>query len=412
MIKKLPILINHLKNRYNDPLYENSFFILLTGIISSAFGFVFWILAGKTYNPIYVGISTALLSSITIISVISLLGLDQSIIRFFPERNQSKVFGTSLIIVTLSTLACCTVFILGLTIWAPKLNLIKDNLFIFLIIAITNSLTLIASSAFMAIKKSKYYFLQNVISGSKIFLLFPFIIFGALGIFYSYSIATIFAFVFSIILLYKFNIHPTNVDKEFLSDSLHFSAGNYSLSILMIIPTQILPILILSLLGAAETAYFYISFTIASILFLIPGAFGTSLFVQGSHGEPMKKNTIKSILAIYTILLPSAAILYFFAGFFLGLIGKSYLNALELFRLLVISTLFSPFPQIYFSIKKVQKDIKKIILVAIPNFSFTIILSYLLLIKYGLIGVGYAFLITNVIMTFIVVLLAKIENWI
>ena len=91
--KKYKKIKGHLK----DPLYKNSFFILLTMVISGLFGFIFWIIAAKFYSQEEVGISTALISAVTLISILSYLGLDQSIIRFFPEGNKLKILTTSTI---------------------------------------------------------------------------------------------------------------------------------------------------------------------------------------------------------------------------------------------------------------------------------------------------------------------------
>ena len=53
----------------------------------------------------------------------------------------------------------------------------------------------------------------------------------------------------------------------------------------MAAPNLILPIMVLNVLGAEQAAYYYIAYAIAALLFMIPGAISTSLFVEGSHGE-------------------------------------------------------------------------------------------------------------------------------
>ena len=81
-----------------DPLYKNSFFILLTPIVGAGFGFIFWTLAAKLYLAQDVGIATALISSLKLLALLSRFGLDLSIIRFFPEYDKNKVFSASTII--------------------------------------------------------------------------------------------------------------------------------------------------------------------------------------------------------------------------------------------------------------------------------------------------------------------------
>ncbi|MFX0206840.1 MAG: oligosaccharide flippase family protein, partial [Candidatus Hodarchaeota archaeon] len=92
--------ISQFKKHVRDPLYKNSFLIMLTSISNAAFGLIFWIIAAKIYSKEDVGIATALISSLGLLVLLSRFGFDQSIIRFFPEGDKSKIFSTSAIIMT------------------------------------------------------------------------------------------------------------------------------------------------------------------------------------------------------------------------------------------------------------------------------------------------------------------------
>jgi hypothetical protein len=43
----IPKSRNELRPHLNDPLFKNSFFIMLTSVSSAGFGFIFWMLAAK-----------------------------------------------------------------------------------------------------------------------------------------------------------------------------------------------------------------------------------------------------------------------------------------------------------------------------------------------------------------------------
>lgn len=408
-------MFHKLKETYKstkNPLYVNSFYIMLTLAASSVIGFVFWIIAAKSYSPASVGISTALISSLTLISMISMLGFDQSIIRFFPDRDKGKIFSTAAIITILATTIFCVIYIVGIDLWAPSLSLIKNNALLFYIFLMANVLTVLAGNAFLALRKAKYYFLQNLITGARLILLFPFVIFGSLGIFSSYGASFVIAFIFSMLILFMLGIKPKKFDKTFLKDSFHFSMGNYTFGILTAVPSQILAIIILNVLGAEQTAYYYIAFTIASILFIIPFAFSTSLFVEGSHGEPLRKNILRSIKSIFSLLIPLALILYFLGSFILNLIGTNYINALGIFNLMIVSSIFMVPYHIFISIKKVQKDMKSLIFIGALLTTLAIGLSYVLMLIYGLMGVGYGWIITYIFISIVVVIIALKEKWI
>ena len=150
--------------------------------------------------------------------------------------------------------------------------------------------------------------------------------------------------------------------------------------------------MVLNVLGAEETAHYYIAFAITSLLFMIPSALSTSLFVEGSHGEGLKKGTLKALRAIFLLMIPAAFILYFGGEWLLGLIGKDYAaSVLELLRILVISSFFMAVSSIFMTIKKVQKDVLGLILLSGLIFGLLIGLGYVFMLAYGVTGIGYAY---------------------
>lgn len=376
----------------HDSLYKNSFFIMLTSISNAGFGFFFWMLAAKLYPKEDVGIATALISSMALLVMLSRFGLDQSIIRFFPECDKSRVFSTSVIITTLSAVLFGIIFLAGIDIWSPELGMLKEHLFLYLTFLAVNSIATLTGVSFLALRKGEYYFLQSLLVGSRVLLLFPLVFFGALGIFSSAGISFTLASLLSAFFLFRFGIKPSGMDREFLNDSLHFSAGNYIAGLLMTAPNQILPIMVLNVIGAEEAAHYYIAFAIASILFMIPGAFSTSLFIEGSHGESLKRGTLKSLSAMLSLLTPAVMLLYLYGDILLGIIGKSYVEGFELLRIFALSSFFVAICRVYFSIKKVQKDVKGLVFLSALIFVLITGLSYVFMLEFGIVGIGYAWM--------------------
>jgi len=408
----LPKNQKELKGYFKDPLYKNSFFIMLTSISNAGFGFIFWMLAAKLYPKEDVGIATALISSMALLVLLSRFGLDQSIIRFFPERDKGSVFGTSAIITTFFAVLFGIIFIAGIDLWSPQLDIVRKYALLYLVFLAANSVISLTGVSFIGIRRAEYYFFQSLLVGSRVIFLFPLVFLGALGIFSSVGISFIIASIFSAFFLFRFGIKPSGMDRKFLNDSLHFSAGNYIAGLLMTAPNLILPIMVLNILGAEETAHYYIAYAIASLLFMIPGAFSTSLFVEGSHGEALKKNTLKALSAIASLLAPAVIILYLFGGLLLGIIGKSYVEGFDLLRIFALSSFFVAICQLYFSIKKVQKDIKGLILLSALIFVLIIGLSYVFMLEFGIIGVGYAWMAGYGLSSLVVGGMVKRERWV
>ena len=405
-------MIKKLFHQINDPLYKSSLYLMLSSITAAGFGFIFWIIAARLYPPEDVGIATALISSVSLLVLLSRLGFDQSIIRFFPERNKNKVFSTSLIITTVFVILLGIIFILGIQIWSPNLAIITSIPIIYLIFLVFSSIFSLTGIAFVALRKAKFYFLQNLLNCSRIIFLFPLVFLGAIGIFSSVGISVIITSLLPLYFLYRFKIRLSGIDVEYLKESFNFSIGNYFSGFFLTAPNMILPIMVFNLLGAEKAAYYYISYAITSLLFLIPAAFGMSLFVEGSHGESLKRISKKSIIAIFFILVPAVFFVFFFGDYLLMLLGKSYIQGFDLLRIMIFSSIFFSIVQMYISIKKAQKDIQKLIIVSGLNFILILGLSYGWLLSYGLVGMGYAWIIAYGLTTIIIGGLIKLEKWI
>ena len=248
----LPSNLKELKANLRDPLYRNSFYILFTMVIGAVAGFIFWIISAKLYSQQEVGINTALISAVNLLAILSFLGLDQSIIRFFPNRNKFMVLTTSSIVILISAIIFGVIFILGIDLWAPDLALIKDNMFAFLISLVSFALITPATNAFLALRKSKYYVYQTLFMNLRVLLvILPFL--GSLGIFLSFGISSVIAVVYSFLRVFKIisetdDVKNVKIDKNYLKESFIFSAGNYLFMLFTTSPIYLLPILVLNIL--------------------------------------------------------------------------------------------------------------------------------------------------------------------
>ena len=388
-------LISHLR----DPLLKNSIFIMLTSVSGAGFGFIFWMLAAKLYSPKDVGTATALISSMALLVLISRFGLDSSIIRFFPTNNKSRIFNTSVIITTFFAVLFGVIFIIGVDTFSPELHILKIpfNAASYLIFLATSSIIALSTASFIAIRKAGFQFLQSIVVGSRILFLIPLMTLGAIDIFGAVGISFIFAFLLALFLLAKSGIRlGFTFDHEFLNESLHFSVGNYLAGMFTMGPTLILPILVMNTLGAENAAYYYIAYSISALLFMIPNSISMSLFVEGSHGEALKKSVIKSLVAIFSILLPAIIILYVIGGKVLGVVGADYAtNGLELLRMMVVANIFVSINFVYFSIMRIQEDMCGLVLLSGFVFVLLIGLSYIFMLMFGIVGVGYAWMVSS-----------------
>lgn len=413
MAVALPKNFSEIRQHLKEPLIRNSFFIMASSFVAAGFGFFFWMIAARLYSQADVGIATALMSSMGLLILISRLGLDQSVIRFFPQRDKNKVLGTAIIVPTAVALGAGLVFIAVVDTVSPELTVVRTIAPLYLAFLGAYSVTWVLEGAFNALRKSEYYFVLNLLYGSRILFLLPLVFLGAMGIFSSFGFSFVLGLILALILLARCSIRPElGVDRVFLREAWQFSAGAYIAGILMAAPNMVIPIMVLHVLGAESTANYYITYAIVSILFMIPYAFTTSLFVEGSHGGEMKKSVLRTLASMFALLIPAIIGLSLFGEQILNLIGKDYVEGLVLLRVLALSAVFVSICQTFISIAKVRNDIRSLLIISGFVSVALLGLGYTLMHRFGLIGMGYAWFATYAAGTLLTGMILRRKGWI
>jgi O-antigen/teichoic acid export membrane protein len=345
----------------------------------------------------------------------SRLGLDFSIIRFFPTGDKARIFSTSLVITTVAVLLMGAAYILLIDFLAPSLAFLKEPGYAlaFLSIGAANSVAAITGNAFVADRKADHYFFQNIFMALRIPLLIPLVLLGTFGIFSSLGLAFLVASLFALMVLRRsLMIIRPEIDVDFIRRSFRFSSWNYASNILSIAPTLLLPIMILNMLGEAEAAKFYIAFAIGNLVLIIPNSLGTSLFVEGSHGEVLKKSVMRAMGASLVLLVPAVLALFFFGDRLLGLLRGEYLEAFDLLRVLALSSFFVAVYSLFIPIQNVRMKVESIVKLNAIRCLLLLGLSYVLIPQYGILGVGYGWTITYSIIALVIAKVARKERWI
>jgi len=385
-----------INQQLHDPLFKNSFFLALSRIINIGVGFFFWMAAARMYSIEDVGLTTALIASQSLITLFSLFGFDFSLIRFLPISDNRKVYNTCLVITSFFAIIICAAYISCIGIFSPDLIFLQNPKFaaVFLIFSLLNTLTLINGNAFLALRKGGEFLVQNILLALRIPILILLTPLKSYGIFASMGLAYFFSTIFGLYTLNKLIGVHIQADKHFVQKSFKFSFWNYLSNILANVPPLIMPVMILNLLGDAEAAKYYIAAAIANFVLIIPDAIGISLFVEGSHGENLKKILIKSVSAIALCLVPLVIMIYFMGYTLLGFFGKEYIEAYGLLKLLVLSSFFVTIYMLFLPIQNIKMKPQRITFLNMIRAGLLLSLSYTFIKRIGITGYGYAWMIT------------------
>src|SRR5659263_560251 len=83
-VKRFPELIR-------DPVYRSSSFLSLGSVFSIGAGFLFWLVAARSYSVREVGVATALLSAVNLLCLAAELSVLAALVRLLPPQAKAPV---------------------------------------------------------------------------------------------------------------------------------------------------------------------------------------------------------------------------------------------------------------------------------------------------------------------------------
>jgi len=256
-----------------------------------------------------------------------------------------------------------------------------------------STLTALCGASLIAIRRSDLFFMQGVMSVLRLIFVVYLLSFGVLGIILAQCLPLVIAAIVSGLLLIRSGVGLNfRIDRYFLRSSLSFSASNYLAGLLNMAPALILPILVLNRLGAEQAAYYYISFSICSVLFVIPAAIGTSLFAEGVNSGHLKDGLFKSVLMILFFLVPLVIVIFVSGDKLLTLFGNRYIAGFDLLKTMSLSSFPVAVCSMYISLERIKGKNRNIISISALICLTLIAANFILIGRIGLIGVGYSWL--------------------
>lgn len=139
-------LVGKAWDQAKSPLYRNAFFIMVAPIIGAGLGFFFVAIVARFYAESDLGYATTLFATISFVAGLAHLGLGTALVRFLPETEEKiLVVNTCLTVAGLLAIGLSFLFMVGLGIWAPRLDFVLQNPIYLVAIVATTFLIAIAS---------------------------------------------------------------------------------------------------------------------------------------------------------------------------------------------------------------------------------------------------------------------------
>jgi O-antigen/teichoic acid export membrane protein len=358
-----------------QPLCANVGYLMAVNLVNSLGGGVCWGLAAHLCQPGDVGMASATLSAVVLISSVAGLGVDTGLVHFLPKaRFPHRLLNTAFTLVAAVALLVSGVFLAGLGLWSPSLLPLRQNgsyVVGFIVAATTATLIAVTRMAFVACRRAIYALVQTcVINGGRLLLVAALADLGAVGIVGSVTAAVVLAVALSLLGLlpraekgYRPHLGLSRPDLDVL---LPYSMGNYVADWLTQSVQMLLPLMTLEILGPAFSGYAYIAWMIGSLVASPGVAAAGSAFAEASNSPHRLADILAGATALGLLLtLPPALVLVATAPRFLLLFGPAYAQeACGLLRWLAAAAPLTMLTRLYFTRLRAQRRIGHLVLLS------------------------------------------------
>jgi O-antigen/teichoic acid export membrane protein len=318
---------------WTDHLVRNSLYLILSSGLQAALGFAFWIITARLFSPADVGKASSLISATTVIAYLALLGLNSTLVRHLPTApDRDALITAGLLLVAGCGAAISLLYVLLIPVLAPPLAFVQHQPALaagFMLLTVAAAVNLITDSVFIASRKAGYSALTDGGIGgvSKVVSVVMLIGTGAYGLFCA-SLGGFAAAALASLVLMSTALHwrpSLRKPLRTLKPLLRFSGANYAGNVLNMLPTLVVPLIVLDRLGAPAAAYYFVAFQVATLLYATAYAVEQTFLAEGAHADadwPALRRRSRRVLM--ALCLPACAALVAAAHWVLLAFGTGY----------------------------------------------------------------------------------------
>jgi O-antigen/teichoic acid export membrane protein len=158
------------------------------------------------------------------------------------------------------------------------------------------------------------------------------------------------------------------------------------------LPVFAFPILVVALRGPRENAYFYFTWSIGAVFFMVSTSISAALFAEGSNGlHDVHRQARLALKASGLILLPMVLLTLVFAHQILLLFGTEYADhGATLLRICALGALPDAVTNTYVAVRQAQRRLRSAVGLNLAMAFLALGLAAVLLPSWGINGVGWS----------------------
>ncbi len=397
-----------------NPLYRSGYALIANVVGTTVVGIGYWAVAAHFYSREQVGQASALVAALVVVSNFAQLNLAYTLPRFLPRAGRragrliSYGYGAS----SATALVIGVAFIIVLPRLSPQWHYLASSAQLsigFVAAAVVWGIFALQDAALLGLHRPSIVPIENFVYGvAKLLVLFALIsLLPRTGVFIAWIIPlAINVPAVNWLIFHRYVPRSENsgaVATVEPREIIGFTMVDYVGNVLNQSAGNLLPLLVLTVLGASANASFYVAWTVTTGLSLLALSFATSLLVEGSARPDKLAELTKGVtLRTLVVTVSGAAVLGLGSHLVLAIYGHGYAaRAAVLLGLLAAGSVFYGLLAIVFSIDRIVGRVGRATATRLGMAVVTLAGSWLLLRRMGINGVGVAWLAGNFVIAMV-----------
>ena len=419
-----------------DSLVRNSLFMMTSTVATGGLGYVFWIVAARVFSSAAVGTASAVISLCSTVALLTYLGPAALLIERLHTYERSSAWTSFLVRMCVSTaVATAVVAAVAIPVIAHSRGYgtffgPADAAVLAVVGAAAWTVVNMYGSAFIAARRADGLLaVQGLVSLLKVLLVVPLcgIGLGAPGIVVAWVASSLIGVVLGALwLLPRLRLGgaagaadavgavgrgvPGNGERGLTAARLPADdasrlrpargaaagrlIGQHLTSVGGQVTPLVLPILVAVRLGVRPNAYFYITWMIGSVFFMVSPSISNALFAESVRaGSALRAAIRKAFLVTALLLAPAMVVMVAGGKVILGIFGHTYVAAgYGLLILLAVSAVPDAVSNIAVAVCRATGRLGYSVAINIGILVATLTSAWLLMPRFGLLGVGAGWL--------------------
>jgi O-antigen/teichoic acid export membrane protein len=387
-------------------LVGNSIALLATSQIGAVLGYLFWIACARGFSASTIGMSSTVISAMTLVAIVAATGLEPFLTRVLPGADSEERGGLCGTALVLAAAVSGVAGVAGSLLLPDRVHAAVGTGWLMGLVgagAMSTSLLFVINAALLGVRRAELSLVANVLGSLlrlvavAVLLYLGVVAIGAdaaathtiVGV---WAASLMISFALSVRLLVRATpgsrlrwgwIWLSRLRRGVAWDHVAMLAGR--------LPALLLPIIAAALFPAAEVGYATVALMISSAFFAVSASVSSSLLANcADRPERLRAQARRAVRMIGVLLVAPVVVTCLLAPKVLGLFGAGYTHYSALLILLLVAALPDAAINLAIAILRVQRRLVAVAAITVTGAVLLIGGALLLMPHLGIIGAGWA----------------------